>query len=108
MGRLPVERPGHGGVPEQGLRLRGEEQEAITVPVVERLLAQAVTGEEERAACAVPDSEGEHAAEMLNAPLAVLGVRAENHLGVAPPTEPPTPRLHRAPGRAQVVNPPGS
>src|SRR5438034_1238201 len=62
-------------------------------PVVERLLAQAVTGEEERAARAVPDREGEHAAEMGDARLAVLGVRAQNHLGVALCPEPVAPGL---------------
>src|SRR5438034_1238202 len=73
-------------------------------PVVERLLAQAVTGEEERAARAVPDREGEHAAEMGDARLAVLGVRAQNHLGVALCPEPVAPGLQLGAEAAEVVD----
>jgi len=60
--RLPVERSRYGRVQEERLRLRREEKEAALPPVVQRFLAEPVTGEEEHAPSAVPDREGEHAA----------------------------------------------
>ena len=71
---------------QQGLDLRGE-KEAGTVPrVEERLLTQAVPSEEE--AVPVPDGEGEHADEALEAARPPLSVGIDDHFGVAAGREP--------------------
>jgi len=83
MERGPVERSGDQRVAEQRLRLGREQEQPVAVPVVERLLAQPIAGEEEPARGVVPDGEGEHADEPLDACLAVDSVGVQDHLGVA-------------------------
>src|SRR5262249_59428020 len=77
VGRVVVDRGavalrGHGGVLEQGLQLAGEDEAALVEPVEERLLAEPVPRHEHGAVAAVPDREGEHAAEALDAAGAAL------------------------------------
>jgi hypothetical protein len=50
--------------------------------VVERLDAEAIAGAEERLAIVVPEDEGEHPAQALQARGSPLAVRVENDLGV--------------------------
>ena len=45
---------------QQGFRLRGEEQEPVAMPVEQRLLAQAVAGQDQPPTLAIPEREGEH------------------------------------------------
>ena len=71
----PVERARDGRMTEERLRLRGEQEQSSPVPVVERLLAQPITREEQPPLGAVPDREREHAAQPLHARLAIRGVR---------------------------------
>ena len=72
---------------QERLRLGGEEQRPRQARVVERLLPEAVAGEQEPSPRAVPEREGEHALEALEAggPLLLVGV--EDHLGVRPRRE---------------------
>src|SRR5204862_7104776 len=77
-----VERATHGGVQQQRLGLGGEHEQTVAMPVVERLLAEAVTRQEEPPPSRVPHREGEHAAQPVDARLAVLLPRAQQHLGV--------------------------
>ena len=51
--------------------------------VVERLDAQPVAGDKELLAARVPDGEGEHAAEVLHAVVAVFLVEVDDGFGVA-------------------------
>ncbi len=75
---------GQRGVRGERFQLRAEDQRAVGEPgVVERLHAEAVAREEERLAVAVPESEGEHAAEAFHAALAPCLPRVDDHLGVA-------------------------
>ena len=100
----PVDVARHGGVPEEGLRLGREGEEAAPLPIVEGLLAQAVAREEQGPPRAVPEGEREHAAQALDARLAERGVRLEDHLGVALRPESPTARLELRPELAEVVD----
>ena len=64
-----VRRHGDLGIVEDGLRL-GREHEPVSVLIVEeRLLAQSVPGQEQRALLSVPDGQCEHPAQ----PLETLG-----------------------------------
>ena len=70
----PVDVARHGGVPEEGLRLGREGEEAAPLPIVEGLLAQAVAREEQGPPRAVP--EGERAVRP-ESPTARLELRPE-------------------------------
>ena len=104
MERRPVEPPGDRRMTKKRLGLRGEEEQVPTMPVVERLLSQPVTSEEQPPLGAVPDGEGEHAGEALDARFAVRGVGVEDDLGVAPRPEPTTAGLQHGPQLAEVVD----
>src|SRR5262249_37124046 len=85
---LDVHLAGDVGVLEDRLDL-GAEQEAVgALGVVERLDPDAVAGQEELAGPAVPQGEGEEAAEALDAPWAPRLVGVHHHLAVAPAAEP--------------------
>jgi hypothetical protein len=81
---------------EHRLDLRPEQEDRSEVGVVERLDAEAVTGEEQLGARAVPDREREHSVEALDARGPPLGVRVEHDLGVGV-------RAERATGRRQLL-----
>ena len=67
---------------EKRLDLGGEEHPLAVLVDVERLLAEAVAGEEQPALAAVVDREREHPVRPLEHPDAVLRVEGEQHLGV--------------------------
>ena len=71
-----------GGVLEERLDFAGEGERAAVPVVVEGLLAEAIARAEELARVLIPDGEGEHAAEALDAIGAVLFVGVEDGFGV--------------------------
>jgi hypothetical protein len=75
-------RRGDGGVLDDGLDLGGEAQAAADRGVVERFDADAVAGQPESAAVEVPDREGEHALESLDAVGAPFLVAVHDDFGV--------------------------
>ena len=69
---------------DERLDLRGEVERAVRrVRVVERLDAEPVAGDEEFTSILIPDGEGEHAAQEINATRAVLFVEVQDRLRVA-------------------------
>ena len=68
---------------EQRLDLRGEQEIAVVKRVVERLDAELVAGAEQGLAVLVPDREGKHADEMLDAILTPFAPGGEDRLGIA-------------------------
>ncbi|MEZ5121313.1 MAG: hypothetical protein R2736_07030 [Solirubrobacterales bacterium] len=64
-------------------QLRGEGQRAGPMGVDQRLLADAVAGDQQQLAPAVPQREGEHAAQVVHAVDAVVLVEVGDRLGVA-------------------------
>src|SRR5438874_353903 len=83
---------------------RGAGRAAVAVPVVERLLADAVTRQEQTPAARVPHREGEHAAQPVHAGGTVRLPRAQQHLRVAAGGEPAAARLQLAAQVAEVVD----
>jgi hypothetical protein len=79
---LPIEFPGHRRVTQQGLDFGGEEEEAVMMPVVKRLLAQSVSSQEQLLAWGIPESEGEHAAEVLDAAFTLFFVQVQDNFGI--------------------------
>src|SRR5580704_4466015 len=73
---------GHGAAGEQRLGLRSEAQRPAIVGVIERLDAERITGEQQPPTWSVPESEGKHAAQLLDHGGAAVGVKLEQHLGV--------------------------
>ena len=80
---LGIGRAGDGRVLQQGLQLRGKDEDCGRVGVVERLLADPVAGQQQGPARTVPEGKGEHAPEMLDAVGPILFVGVEDDLGVA-------------------------
>jgi hypothetical protein len=79
---LRIERklqPRHGG---QTVELRAEEQAALLQGVEEGLFAEAVTGAEQTAPGGIPEGEGEHAVEALEAVRAPDAVGLEDDLRI--------------------------
>ncbi len=72
---------------QQRLELGGEQQQPALIHVIKRLLAEPVTGEEQRLAAAVPQGEGEHPIEAVETAFAPLLPGVDNHLGVRPRAE---------------------
>ena len=66
----------------QRLGFRGKHKQIADCRVVERLDPEPVTGAEQRLAAVVPDCEGEHAAQTVEAVGAVTLVSGENAFGV--------------------------
>ena len=67
---------------EQRLDLGAEEEAAVGLRVVERLDPEPVAREEELALARVPDREGEHALQPLDAADSLLLVEMDDRLGV--------------------------
>ena len=63
---LRVDVPRHAGDLQDALQLAGEEQPAGLVAIDQRLLAQPIAGQEEKAALGVPEGEGEHAVQQAD------------------------------------------
>jgi hypothetical protein len=63
-------------------KLRGEGELVRAEAVVERLDPERITGEHEPSLPGVPECDGEHAAQALREPVAVLLVEVHQHLGV--------------------------
>ena len=82
--RLAVELRPIGGVGENRLDLRAEQERSALLRVVERLDAVTVAGEEQPALLAIPDGEGEHPVEAVERRLSPCRVGVEHNLGVAP------------------------
>ena len=86
--RPRIELAGHVGVNEERLQLRGEEKRVRESCVVERLLPEAIASQDEAPPRPVPEREGEHAFEPVEAGRAVVLVGVENDLGVGAAREP--------------------
>ena len=67
---------------QQRFQLRRERQPLRGERVVERLDAEPISGQKEATAPAVPDGEGEHAVESLDASLPPLVVGMDDDLGI--------------------------
>ena len=79
---LPVQVAGHAGILEKALQLGGVE-EAPAVPGIDHGLdANAVPGEEQPPAAAIPQGEREHPAQVAQALLPMRLVGAQQHLRV--------------------------
>src|ERR1051325_136014 len=68
---------------EERLHRRGGAEGGAVVGNVERLDAVRVAPDEQPPPLRIPDREGEHAAQQLDHPLAVVPVQLEQYLGVA-------------------------
>src|SRR5581483_4929430 len=67
---------------EEGLRLGGDVDELVSDGVVEGLDAEAVACAKEQLPLLVPDHEGEHSSQMVDAALAPAGVGLQDDLRV--------------------------
>ena len=84
IGQCPViQPPRHLGQFEDGLDFRGKGELAAVPIVVQRLDADAIAGDEQRALHRIEDRESEHAVEPLQGVRAPLDVGLQEHLGVA-------------------------
>src|SRR5206468_11184857 len=88
----------------EGARLARKGKAVTVEPVVEGLDAEAVARGEEAAARPVPEREGPHAVEALDAALAPLAVGGEDDLGVGRATEAVAVRLQLATQLPVVVD----
>ena len=92
----------------EGLELGGEFEPSGRLPVVQRLLARAITRQVQAwwtsATALVVEREGEHAIEPLEAVLAPLPPRGEQHLGIATGGERVPERLQLRTQRPEVVD----
>ena len=77
-----IELAGAAGMREQRLELGAEQQRVSEVGVVERLLAESVTSEQQAPVLLVPECEREHAVEPLDTARSVILVQVDDHLGV--------------------------
>jgi len=93
-----------GAVGEDGFLLRAEEEGVSGEDVVERFDAVTVAGEEERGARLVPEGEGEHAVEALDAGGAPLDIGVERDFGVGARGEDVTERFERFAEFAEIVD----
>src|SRR2546426_254582 len=91
-------------MPEKRFDLRREDQDAVPVPVVERLLAEPVARQEESLPSRVPDREREHPPQPIHAPGALVFEEVHDGLGVASRPEPMTPRFQPGTELAVVVD----
>src|SRR5260221_12229874 len=89
---------------EKRLDLGSEMQLAPALADEERLFAEAVARHEEVVAARVPDRKREHPAQALDAALAPMLVRAQQHLGVGIEREAAAERLGLASQLAKVVD----
>ncbi|OPY92695.1 MAG: hypothetical protein A4E73_00872 [Syntrophaceae bacterium PtaU1.Bin231] len=67
---------------QEGLDFRGEAENVVCDGEVERLDSETVPGTEDRPVLFVPNGEGEHAPEMVDAVLSPLAIGKENDLRV--------------------------
>ena len=88
---VPVELARDVGVDEQRLQLRGEQQPVREPRIVERLLAEAIARGEQPPRRRVPEDEGEHPVEPLEARRTVVLVRVQDDLRVGARGEDVTP-----------------
>ena len=103
--RVPVEPPLDVGTGSRsGLQLRAETEPSAALGVVERLDAQAVAREQELPLPRVPEREGEHAAQPLDAARPELLVEVHDDLGVGRRREAVAARHELAPQLAVVVD----
>ena len=72
---------------QQRLGLRGEAHRPAVVGPVERLDAQRIARQQQRALLGVPQAEGEHAAQLLHHVGAAVGIELQQHLGVGAAAE---------------------
>src|SRR5215211_2210324 len=86
------------------LRLRAEPEAPIAGCVEEGLLADPVAGQEQPSAAAVPDCEGEHAPQVVDAAVPELLVEVDDHLGVGSGREAMSQRLQLPAELAVVVD----
>ena len=89
---------------EERLQLRAEDEAARRGRVVHRLDAEAIAGDEELVALAIPDGEAEHAGERVDAGGAALFVEVHDGFGVAGGLERVAARQEAFTQRAVVVN----
>src|SRR6185437_1865030 len=89
----------------QRLELRAEEQRRSAPPVVERLLSHAIARQMQLRANCIPQSEGEHARELLKARRDPPRLeRGQHYLGVGAASKGRATRQQIAPNIAIVVD----
>ncbi len=101
-GRLELDR--HMRIDEQGGELRSEGEALVVRVEVEGLLAESVARAEERLAARVPDGEGEHADQVVEAALASVLIESEQHLRVRARAEAVALRLEPGAQLEEVVD----
>ena len=84
---LLVELARNGRIAEKRLHFRAEDQTIAAEVVIDRLLAQPVSREEEPLSPCVPDGEGEHPRDALRQRVAPLLVAVDEDLGIAAAAE---------------------
>ena len=99
-----VDLPRDLGVLHQRCQLRGEADRAIPLAVEERLLADAVTGQQQLVAAAVPQCEREHPVQLADAVRSELLVEVDDDLGVTVGGEAMAVRPQPAPELTEVVD----
>ena len=99
-----IELSRHSWMQQQGPQLGPEHEGLMACVVVERLLAHAVTGEQERALPRVPHREGEHPVEVGDAILPVRLVRVDDDLGIRSSTEDVTQATEPLAERLEIVD----
>jgi len=67
---------------KQSADFRGEEQKAVTLEIIKRLFAQTVAGDKQPLRGVVPDGEGKHAAEEIQAFLAENSIGLEHNFRI--------------------------
>jgi hypothetical protein len=102
--RLEVECGLHQAAREEGLHLGGEHPAELRLGPVERLLSEPVAGERERTLAPVPDREGEHPFQAIEARVAPLVPGEERHLRVPGGAERPSGPLELRAHGAVVVD----
>src|SRR5262249_2198616 len=102
--RLLTDHPLHARIPEQGFQLRAEGEPLPILEVVQRLLPDAVPGEQQASLADVPQGEGEHATQVGDAGVTPLLPPMNNDLGVRGGPEVVTALLELGPERVKVVD----
>lgn len=79
---LRIDFGGEAGEGKKGFDFRGEDERARGERIVERLDADAVSSEKERASALVPDGEREHATQFFDAAFAEVFIEVDDDFGV--------------------------
>ena len=82
----------------------GKDQPLAVVKIEQRLLAEAIAGQQQAALLGVPERKGEHAVELADAVVAPLAIGPQDRLGVGVGGEPVPKRLQPRAQRGKIVD----